>query len=116
MSEIKKVTLTKEQAAAIERAKERKETHRIVLAAAEKPSGWHNGIYVPLNELSLEKLMSALVNGYEIEATPEEKVRKYYDEIKEMYERYEYDIDDGVLTGVRKTLDLLDIKIEGVNA
>jgi tartrate dehydratase alpha subunit/fumarate hydratase class I-like protein len=51
-------------------------------------------------------LLEVLVNGYEVEETPEDKVREYY---------------NGMLntTGpvvIRQVLSLLNIKIEGVNA
>lgn len=56
-------------------------------------------------------LMSALVNGYTVEQTPEEKVHEYYDSLNEQ-DGFESAEQDGILT----TLDLLGIKIEGVNA
>jgi hypothetical protein len=71
---------------------------------------------------SSNELMSALVNGYEIEKAPEEMVREYYERVVQyrdlatgwlnspfiMYERE--------LKAVKHTLDLLGIKIDGVNA
>ncbi|MED0704897.1 hypothetical protein [Aneurinibacillus aneurinilyticus] len=52
-------------------------------------------------------ILKALVNGYELELTPEEKVYEYYHEHTE-------NSDEKV--GVCRTLNLLGIKIEGVNA
>ncbi|NYV67625.1 hypothetical protein HYI36_20310 [Bacillus sp. Gen3] len=122
MSEIKKVTLTKEQAEAIELAKERDDIDRIVNAASSDKPGWYAGKYVPLNSLTLETLMTALVNGYEVEKTPEEKVREYYEEI-DSYRRQSKGFDSNasdefhrMCDAIRTTLDLLGIKIEGVNA
>ena len=59
-------------------------------------------------------LMQALVNGYTVERTPEDGVRKFYLRMKlESMRNEDY---DGQLYAVEKTLDLLGIKIEGVNA
>lgn len=74
-----------------------------------------------LYDLDALRFATALVNGYEVEKTPEEKVREYY---ATNYQRHEQSLprskDDfytsGVAEGVRSTLDLLGIKIEGVNA
>lgn len=73
-----------------------------------------------LNDLSRVSLAAALINGYEISKSPEEKVREYY---KANYAKHEkskpYSDDDyyttGVSAGISRTLDLLGIKIEGVN-
>lgn len=69
-----------------------------------------------------DTLMSALVNGYEIEKSPEDKVREYYDSV--LNRLYTEGLDDqerrSVLEseacGILRTLDLLEIKIPGVNA
>lgn len=68
-------------------------------------------------------LMQALVSGYEIEKTPEEKVLQYYEGIREKAFRSDMQLySAGYNTYwrqadvVKETLDLLDIKIEGVNA
>ena len=75
-------------------------------------------------------LMQALVNGYEIEKTPEElraiahgKVRDYYAELKRKESRARFwDDYEEVLANMRKrhattdVLRMLGIKIEGVNA
>ncbi|MCY9052514.1 hypothetical protein MOE90_02250 [Bacillus spizizenii] len=76
-----------------------------------------------LNDLDTLTLAAALVNGYEVEKTPEEKVREYYEGVKRTRdERYlAGDIEGkrfhaGALVGICNTLGLLGIKIEGVNA
>lgn len=74
-----------------------------------------------LNKLSLVSLAAALINGYEIVMTPEEKVRAYY---KANYAKHEkskpFSGEDhyttGVSQGIKRTLEHLGIKIEGVNA
>lgn len=62
-------------------------------------------------------LMKALANGYEIEETPEEKLRQYYSDV------YKRVIDlsgsdsylSGVVYGIENTLDILGIEIPGIN-
>jgi hypothetical protein len=65
-----------------------------------------------------DTLLTALVNGYEVEKSPEDKVREYYELAKNCAEIYalkghKFDAEQ---YAIKKTLDLLDIKIEGVNA
>lgn len=55
-----------------------------------------------------DDLIAALVNGYEVEETPEEKVRRYY-------ENHAEKVGNGK-TVVLNVLHLLEIQIEGVNA
>lgn len=64
-------------------------------------------------------LMQALVNGYEIEKSPEDRVREYYErQIVKMpgYFNYEHAASRLRRSTVIETLDMLGIKIEGVNA
>lgn len=73
-----------------------------------------------LNAVPIETLASALINGYEVEKSPEENVREYYNVLKL---REEYLEKSGVHGGqhrqgwlsVEETLNILGIKIEGVN-
>jgi DNA integrity scanning protein DisA with diadenylate cyclase activity len=60
----------------------------------------------------LDELMEALICGYEVEVTPEEKVLAFYKDRRNSSEgsSYHYQAD-----GVIYTLDLLGIKIAGVN-
>ncbi|WP_060210224.1 hypothetical protein [Sporosarcina koreensis] len=68
------------------------------------------GKYAPLQTLTIGDLAAAMINGYEVEKTPEEMVREYYGEYDgtygDIYRR----------RGIRTTLDMLGIKVEGVNA
>lgn len=68
-------------------------------------------------------LMSALVNGYEIEQSPEDKLREYYEGCREAYfvasntgnlseRRYQL----GKTVAIKEALRILGIKIEGINA
>ncbi|WP_142385078.1 hypothetical protein [Cytobacillus massiliigabonensis] len=82
--------------------------------------GWtqkYNAFY----KVDLETLMSALVNGYEIEKTPEEKIRDYYYGLKGTECSLELRGQSGSQfrqgwQSVRETLDILGITIEGINA
>jgi hypothetical protein len=78
------------------------------------------------DDFSFDTLLNALVNGYEIEKSPEEleaerkeKVRELYDKALENYAALpaspESAYYDGLTQGILKTLETLDIKIPGVN-
>lgn len=62
-----------------------------------------------LSRIDLDKLMVALVNGYEVELSPEDKVAEYYESL---FGANQFDKKEFVLV---KTLNLLGIKIPGVN-
>ncbi|WP_303984853.1 hypothetical protein [Niallia circulans] len=73
-----------------------------------------------LNELSRVSLAAALINGYEIVMTPEEKIRDYYESNYAKHEKSkpfsgEDHYTTGVSQGIKRTLEHLGIKIEGVN-
>ncbi|MEH6941618.1 hypothetical protein [Bacillus sp. JJ722] len=115
-----KVTLPADVAQALESAldnwcgnKER------LLSVHAMPSDWLGGLE-PLNTLDMITLASALINGYEIEKTPEEKVSYYYKFLiaKKEDPRYygDWKYNTGAVDAIKETLNLLDIKIEGVNA
>jgi hypothetical protein len=68
-------------------------------------------------------ILQALVNGYEVEETPEDKVRDYIDHLKSTRDRIDLAPErcrsaeySGRIDSVLQTLSLLNIKIEGVNA
>ncbi|MGG2979471.1 DUF1642 domain-containing protein [Bacillus licheniformis] len=121
MSEITKPVITKEQAEAIQflmsGGNDWTEDDILEHHVANR---WFNE-YAPLNNLDIMTFAAALINGYEVKKTPEEKVREYY---ATNYQRHKQSMphskDDiftsGVAEGVRNTLDCLGIKIEGVNA
>jgi hypothetical protein len=62
-------------------------------------------------------LIDALAIGYEVEKSPEDNVREYYELAKNCAEIYALkgQTFDAEQYAIRKTLDLLDIKIAGVN-
>lgn len=112
-----KPTITKEQAGAIQifmdGDKEKSDLLRI-----HAKDRWIEE-FSCLNELDIMTLAAALVNGYEVKKTPEEKVREYYESLWSDY----CDSDDPFIevacesarAAVKETLNLLGIKIEGVN-
>ncbi|WGD77715.1 hypothetical protein P5643_13950 [Bacillus subtilis] len=117
-----KPTITKEQAKAIEScAMNCGDTYkeRLIRGHADDSGDW-SGEYAPLNDLDIMTLAAALVNGYEVEKTPEEKVREYFESLWSDY----CNSDDPFIevacesarAAVNETLNLLGIKIEGVNA
>jgi hypothetical protein len=123
-----RVTLPREVAEAIETLKQQGYTeYGIITLADDRPYciSEEKVIFDYLHQNFAEnsvKLMSALVNGYEIEKSPEEKVREYYNKSRETLGFYMNDATynegyyDGVLDGIKTTLDLLEIKVPGVNA
>ncbi|MBO0602758.1 hypothetical protein I2483_13905 [Sporosarcina sp. E16_3] len=112
-----KVTLPREVVEAIELSKSQGDVERMVAIVAEKdPIGYER--FATIMRLDLFTLMKALVNGYEVEKSPEEKVREYYNakgskrRFADQYDRgYAY----GILEGIERTLDLLGIEIGGDN-
>ncbi len=61
-----------------------------------------------------DELMRALVNGYEVEKSPEDRVREYYKACEPITHTNYTNV--GRRDGIVTTLDLLGITIEGVNA
>lgn len=61
-------------------------------------------------------IANAIVNGYEVEQTPEDKVKEYYLNVHEnLVNPNGYYGNEVRCEAVRHVLDLLNIKIEGVN-
>jgi hypothetical protein len=71
-------------------------------------------------EGNLDALMSALVNGYEIEKTPEEKVCEFFDYLETQYRENLLNRDASkyhlAIVTLKRVLNDLGIKIAGVNA
>lgn len=80
----------------------------------------HKWAFAEEGEGTPDVLMSALVNGYTIEQTREEKVREYYEESinRKDNAKMEYIRDRACseAVGILTTINILGIKIEGVNA
>lgn len=68
-----------------------------------------------VDEHGPQKYFSALVNGFEIEQTPEEKLAEYYDVMIESAYGLRSTYDGGVVLGIEKTLEILGITIAGIN-
>ena len=70
-------------------------------------------------EHDYDELMEALICGYEVEKTPEEKVAEYYADSAKLYRDSAFEDDRrfylGKMLGVKSTLDKLGIRIEWVN-
>lgn len=64
-----------------------------------------------LNGMPLSTFSRAILNGYEIEKTPEEEVAALYHAYGNIFETF----DEGVQFGIKQTLSRLGIKVKGVN-
>ncbi|MCM3365977.1 hypothetical protein HKK70_08965 [Bacillus safensis] len=112
-----KPKITKEQAKAIEVLRTDNNDSRILEMYVEDSVG-HN--CASIRDLNLIELANALINGYVVEKLPEEMVREFYDYNHEKHEQSEaLSPEDhytaGTEWGIRHTLYLLDIKIEGIS-
>lgn len=118
-----KVTIPKEVAGAIEELRTNVESDIDLIASISerkiapqiKISNWLN-----VNDWAEREslLLSALVNGYEVEKTPEDRVRELYDEqvaLEKETQGRDESYHFGKQRGIIATLRLLDMKIEGVN-
>lgn len=121
MSEMKKPEITKEQAEAIEFLRNYYTNGQIldqfIMNGIGNILGHDCG---SLSDLEPIELASALINGYEIVMTPEEKIRDYYESNYVKHEKSkpfsgEVHYTTGVSQGIKRTLEHLGIKIEGVN-
>lgn len=65
--------------------------------------------------VSRSSLMEALVNGYEVERTPHEELREYYESLNTTGWPSDAYVDSGRRNGIKETLRILGIKVEGVN-
>jgi Protein of unknown function (DUF1642) len=113
-----KVTVPREVAEAIEYFKAEEYENRDILIRVEE--GTFNESYEnhvdalqKYSTANYNDLLLALVNGYNVEKTPEEEIRGYYAEVIDLYT---HDYSNGLQVGIVYVLDKLGIKIEGVNA
>jgi Protein of unknown function (DUF1642) len=123
---VARVILPREVAEAIEKIREKGGRNYAIIRAAIKLSEASTeekviSDWVAENfQDNLDALIIALVNGYEIEKSPEDKVREYYEEMREVFKStidgsYDEEYLRGIMHGVVKTLNLLGIKVPGVN-
>ncbi|RIJ64110.1 hypothetical protein [Rummeliibacillus sp. POC4] len=66
---------------------------------------------IPLNSLSFLELAEILINGYEVEQTQEEKIKKLFYGYAGENEFHESDAQKAIL----ELLEILEKKVEGVN-
>lgn len=122
-----KVTVTKEVAEAIEVVKAKYGIYGALVqvegAIYSEPEITVKRWVTESDNMSYDILAEMLVNGYTVEKSPEEKVREYYDRCIENRRLarsggrgYAEENHDGQAIGASITLDILGIKIEGVNA
>jgi hypothetical protein len=111
---MEKVILTKEQAIALDMAREDLFASEVVATHArllnDDNDSWA-GRFEPLNRLNLDEVIRALYVGCEIEKSPEEQIKDFYTKAP-LNDRADY----GTRYGVRQTLQMLGIEIEGINA
>jgi len=115
---MEKVKLTSEQAIVFEDMKKSWLTRDAVLQ--HLAHGWTKvNHYDKLNSIDDDDFIKAIYIGYEVEYTPEELVKQYYDTVKEFWkdEKF-YDQKEkywGEIRGIEHTLKFLGIEIEGVS-
>lgn len=112
---MEKVKLPREVAEAIEslRSMDFKLTNwDIVYAFANSKSGEYPALIEFANK-EFDTFLQALVNGYEVDESPEDKLREYYNFCKMSCVG---ETEANIMTAIERTLNLLNIKIEGVNA
>lgn len=108
-----KVKVSREVAEAIEFLKKEFDYNFEAFMKVSLNDGWHiNKNCTALNKISVEDLAKILINGYEVEQTPEEKVEEYYKKL--------LNSDDtqckNMALAVSHSLSLLKKRIKGVNA
>ncbi len=122
-----KVVVTKEVAEAIKELKAKYGVygtlHHVHGAITREPEMTVKRWVEESSGISYDTLAEILINGYEVEKSPEDKVREYYEKCrlnyieaddKRLFSQAEYL--NGQSTGISLTLEILGIKIEGVNA
>lgn len=109
-----KVKLPKNVTEAIEKCREGySEKDVIAIAIADYKSGSYREMQVFANEY-FEVFLKAIVNGYEIEESPEDQVRECFKN-PPLFNNGIGELSTSYRNGIRDTLDTLNIKIEGVN-
>lgn len=113
---MEKVTVSKEVAEAIEDVRQYYSKAEIIANIYNGRQGAIYGTNMPTlieyaKHNGIETLMRALVIGYQVEQTPEERVREFYESFNAEIMEHVY-----ARTAIRSTLALLGITIEGINA
>ena len=101
---MKKVLLSKLEAEALESALEINGGDKANVVQWHARDLWESK-RAPLNDIDLDTVCRALYVGYEVEQSPEEKVKNYYNDFTAGYEK----------AIIVNTLNLLNIQIQGIN-
>lgn len=104
-----KVKVSKEVATALDTALKVMDKEKFFEEHSNK-FRWTLDIYLPLNQISNWQMSQILINGYEVEKTPEEKLISVYNHQTE--NKFH---DNAFNNGVIATLEILNIKIKGIN-
>lgn len=122
MSNVNKPTIPVEVADAIEELRVRADSESILYSVLNDPTA---GISVDaLRTIPFDTLLAALVNGYGRELTEEQKRAESERELARTYENHRGGIglyntaeeDDAFADGIEHALDVIGVKIDGVNA
>ncbi|MCO0597402.1 hypothetical protein NGI46_07965 [Peribacillus butanolivorans] len=120
------VTLPKEVAEAMDEIKRKngegalRDLPQIYSLIEEGPTSYKTVIDYARSDDNL--YFEAVVNGYQVEATPEERVREYFEKASSSYkvvarcDAVEASHFIGRMTAIRELVDILDISVSGVNA
>lgn len=110
-----KVTVPKDVAKTIEALREYGYSNARIVYEMEKGGLLQEplGSYFNESPRTTDYLLSALINGYEVEKSPEEKLREYYANLRKSRTG---SICDYQSDAVVETLNLLGIKVGGINA
>lgn len=121
-----KALVTEEQARSIEFLREAYTDGEIMAMYVEDTLGYiemrHGRDVGCLYNLDALGLATALINGYEVDTTPEAKIKKYYEEALRYRRESEDEADiesaeyySGRIHGVMEVLTILGVDIKGVN-
>lgn len=111
-----KIKLTKKQAEAIDYLKENYyEDFNYILNRHSKEEWINVAGLESLEGLSTLELATALIVGYEVVMTPHEVIATEYAASQQDWVNNEYLHSKGFVEGIEFTLNMLDIKIKGIN-
>jgi hypothetical protein len=120
MKKDNRVELPREVAESIDECRKLgKDNTSILWEVYEGESGRIINGFMSTDKSNFDVLLAALVNGYTIAGTPEQKVANYVEQLREDMMRWKIPlmVDQArwQLEGLTQTLDLLGVKIAGVN-
>lgn len=110
-----KVKVSREVADAIEYVKECYVNPFETIMRIKSHGGFVEKKTVVLNTVGFLDLGQIMINGYEIEQTPEEKLLISYIENQEKWVNYAGLWNKGFVEGIRFAINTLNIQIEGIN-